>query len=115
MGIGKATVIKVLLSGNILKKLGDQHMDPVDTATEAIKFASACYGMPGTADMTSLRYSVWSSKMSNPRLISAPQLNPLPPTTEASEAHVLRAHLQTGIWKAALEADPPILNPVHYG
>ena len=26
-----------------------------------------------------------------------------------------RAHLQTAIWKAALDADPPSINPVHYG
>ena len=26
-----------------------------------------------------------------------------------------RAHLQAAIWRSALEADPPVLNPAHYG
>jgi len=53
--------------------------------------------------------------MSNPKLNAAPQLKTLPPTNEAFEEHVYRAHLQTAIWKAVLEADPPSLNPVNYG
>lgn len=65
--------------------------------------------------MTSLRYVVWSSKMSNNKLNSAPDLKVLPPTTETFEKHVCRAHLQTGIWRCALNPDPPDLNPVYYG
>ena len=53
--------------------------------------------------------------MSNPKLNSAPDLKALPPKNEAYEEHVYRAHLQTAVWKAALDADPPSINPVHYG
>ena len=65
--------------------------------------------------MTLLRYTVWLSKMSNPKLNSAPDSKALPPTTEAFEEHVYRVHLQTAVWKAALDADPPSINSVHYG
>ena len=54
--------------------------------------------------------------MSNPKLNSVPDLKALPSTTEAFDEHVYREeHLQTAIWKAALGADPPSINPVHYG
>ena len=65
--------------------------------------------------MTSLRYSVWLSKMSYPKLNSAPDLKALPPTTEVFEDYVYRSHLQTAVWKAARDVDPPSINPVHYG
>ena len=55
--------------------------------------------------MALLRYTVWLSKMSNPKLNSAPDSKDLPPTTEAFEEHVYRVHLQTAIWKPALDAD----------
>ena len=53
--------------------------------------------------------------MSNPKLNSAPDLKALPPKSEAFEEHVYRAHLQTAVWKAALDVNPPSVNPVHYG
>ena len=31
------------------------------------------------------------------------------------EDYVYRSHLQTAIWKAALDADPLSLDPVHHG
>ena len=50
-----------------------------------------------------------------PKLNAAPDLRSLPPTTKAFTEHVYRAHLQTAIWRHALDADPPALNPLHYG
>ncbi len=53
--------------------------------------------------------------MDKPRLSKAPELKTLPPTTEAFEQNVLRAHIQTAIWKSTNEPDPPQLNPTEYG
>ena len=59
---------------------------------------------------------VWTSKMASHKVNSVPQLlRDLPPTAESFEEHVYRAHLQAAIWRCALQADPPDLNPVHYG
>ena len=114
-GIGKVTVVKVLSSGKQLRKLGDLHIQMVDVMSECTLFVAACCGSLGSTDMTSLRYTVWLFKMSNPKLNSAPDLKALPPKTEDFKEHVYRAHLQTAVWKAALDADPPSINPVHYG
>ena len=39
----------------------------------------------------------------------------LPPTNEAFELNVMRAHFQCAIWLQAMEADPPALEPTEYG
>ena len=45
---------------------------------------------------------------------SAPKLCSLPPTTEAFHLNVLRAHLQLSHWYAALETNPPDLDPINF-
>ena len=42
-------------------------------------------------------------------------LSALPPTTEAFTQNVLRAHLQTYIWKFSLQRHPANLDPLDYG
>jgi len=79
-----------------------------DIIAEATCFITACYGSPASAE-------VWTAKMCNSKLSSAPDLKVLPPTTEAFKQHVYRAHFQTAIWKSALHADLPTVNPIYYG
>ena len=45
----------------------------------------------------------------------APELKSLPRTKEAFKENVKRAHIQTAIWKSALESEPPALDPVDFG
>ena len=45
---------------------------------------------------------------------SAPKLQTLPPTTEAFHQNVLRAHIQTAHLFAALDIDPPDLDPKQF-
>ena len=85
-----------------------------EVISEATKFVAACYGSPSLTDMTALRYSVWANKMANHKLSSTPELQALPPTKEVFKEHLYRAQLQTAIWRAALDSNPPNLNPVHY-
>ena len=73
-----------------------------------------CYGMTKERNMSGKRYLLWLKK-SRGKLGSAPKLCALPTTTEAFELNVLGAHYQTIIWKSALAADPPDLDPCHSG
>ena len=45
----------------------------------------------------------------------APELKSPPPTQEAFEENVKQAHIQTAIWKSALNSEPPALDPVEFG
>ena len=114
-GIGKNTIVKILRSGKSLSKLGVINEEMSSVITQATKFMAACYGYPSEETMTDLRYTVWSKKMSNKKLTSAPDLKSLPPTTEAFNEHVYRAHFQAAVWRSSLDPDPPVLDPLHYG
>ena len=114
-GIGKGKVIKVLRSGTNLRLLGKENVPVKDLLTEAYEFVAACYGYPKEDNVEELRFKVWSVKMANSRINSAPQLKILPPTQPVFEKHVLRAHLQAAIWRASLSSSPPEMDPLAYG
>ena len=65
--------------------------------------------------MSATRYEVWTGKTSKRKVTGAPRLKSLPPTSEAFEQNVSRAHFQVSVWKAALEKDPPELVPTNFG
>ena len=46
---------------------------------------------------------------------TAPKLCSLPPTTEAFEQNVRRAHHQVALWHSALSGDPPAPNSTEHG
>ena len=96
----KVTVVKVLSSGKQLRKLGDLQIQMVDVISECTLCVAACYGLLGSTDMMSLRFTVWLSKMSIPKLNSAPELKDLPPKIEAFEEYVYRAHLTDSYMKS---------------
>ena len=78
---------------------------------------AACYGSKKRGSMSEVRIDIglWSTKMGRKSLTAASELKSLPPTTEAFEMNVRRAHIQTAIWKSAGEADPPALDPTLFG
>ena len=114
-GIGKSTVFKVLKAGKQLKLLGDSDTPLTCLYNESARFLSSCYGYPDEENMETLRFRVWSNKMANSKLNSAPQLKILPPTQSVFELHVARAHLQAAIWKGSLKQSPPDLDPLSHG
>ena len=65
--------------------------------------------------MTTLRMKVGTSKMENHKLNSAPELRSLPPTSEYIEKQILKALLQTAIWRLYKKKHHPQLNPTDYG
>ena len=116
-GIGKGTTIKVLQQGdNRLSMLGNSSL-PVtrydSMVEEATKFILACHSQPQTETLTEARKCAWRTKMAK-WIAEPPKLCSLPPTTEAFRQNALRAHLQVAVWRHALQADPPILDPLQH-
>ena len=63
--------------------------------------------------MTDCRQQQWAQNIR--KSSAAPNLCSLPPTTEAFEQNVRRAHHQVALWYSALGGDPPAINAVEYG
>ena len=97
-----------------LDLLGNTYSPLTDVTKQATLFVLACYGQSGCSTMTEARQKLWSRKVSK-TIGGAPKLESLPPTTEAFNENVARAHLQVAIWRHAGEADPPDMNPEIYG
>ena len=95
--IQKATVVKILSSGKQLRKLGDLQIQMADVIYEYTLLVAVCCGSLESTDMTSLRYTVWLAKMSNPKLNSAPDLKALTLKSEVFEECVYRTDIQTAI------------------
>lgn len=112
-GIGKVSVFKKLKAGLDLSKLGLVDADMHEVIHEATLFISSCYGYPSDC-MTTARIKAWASKTAKART-SAPKLSTLPPTTEAFQENVKRAHFQTAQWYAAPYSSAEQLDPGQFG
>ena len=87
-GIGKGTVLKVIRSLNPLNNLVKVSARMDEVIEESVRFIAACNGSHERTNMSAARYDIWTSKMANKKLTTAPQLKTLPPTTEAFGEHV---------------------------
>ena len=92
-GIGKGTVINMLLKGHTLDKLGDSEAQMNDIVEESTKFAAACYGSKAKGNMSEIRYDVWTTRTGRRKVTTTPKLNALPPTTEAFEENAFGRQL----------------------
>ena len=115
MGNRKAKAVKVRLPGCKLLKMGNTEMPMDEVLLEATQFVARCYGCASSESMSATRYEVWIGKTSMRIVTGAPKLKFLPPTSEAFEQNVRRAHCQVPEWKAALEKDPPELASTNFG
>ncbi|XP_046577679.1 uncharacterized protein LOC124285478 [Haliotis rubra] len=113
-GIGKSTAVKLLKGNYHLHHVGDLSASTEEIIQESVSFLSACYGHTASS-MHELRFKVWKSKVGRRNALSSVKIMSLPPTQEAFEQNALRAHLQTCIWKLALDEDPPTLDPLKHG
>ena len=101
---GKFSVLKTMLDGDIpglddvLGEFGATHDDLLKTATT---FFLALYGQPTETSIESARFTLYT------RNKKSPKVKALPPTSPNLFLHVLRAHLQTMLWKAADQQSPP--------
>ena len=115
-GVGKVAALKVLRHDQrYLNLLGNTGRPPFsEVVDQATHFMLAFYGQQRCHSMTEARQQMWFSKVSRSKA-SAPKLCSLPPTSEAFEQNVARAHLQVAIWLHALDPNPPVLDPTSYG
>ena len=60
-------------------------------------------------------YKVWVSKTGRKSTCLLLKLKAIPPTNEAFKENSKRAHFQACIWKAALDEEPPNLDPLKFG
>lgn len=59
-----------------------------------------------------LRLTLWKRKTDGTKLSSKPpELKSLPPTTEALELNILRAHYQAMMWNNSITGSPPDKDP----
>ena len=113
-GIGKGKALKVLRSGCFLWKLGCTDEPISDVILEVTRFMAACFGSKKD-DMSDVRVEMWAKTMSKHRVMSAPELKSLPPTSEGFSENVKRAHIQAAIWRSAVSSHPPEMDPVQFG
>ena len=115
-GIGKTKVVKALSAGIELNHSGDPKASLDDVMKESTHFIGECYGKKcdPSDTMSSIRYKVWVSHTGRKWASILPKLKSLPPNVEAFREKK-RAHFQTCIWKAALQQDPPELDPLEFG
>ena len=103
-GKGKVSALKTLLDGDypgLADVLGEVDATQTEVMQAGEPFFTALYGQsPGTS-MESARFSLFTKKRRNPKLMT------LPPTTANLLHHTLRAHLQVMLWKAANNQKPP--------
>ena len=62
--------------------------------------------------MTEVHYKVWVSKTGRIGAYLLPKLKAIPQTLAAFNENIKRAHFQACIWKAALDEEPPNLEPL---
>ena len=113
-GVGKTKAIAVARKGYTLDQLGKPLANIVEVTEQATAFMGACYGVTTpTSSMTKIRQKLWAQKTG--KSTAAPKLCSLPPTTEAFEQNVRRAHHQVAQWYSALSGDLPPLAAVEHG
>ncbi len=112
--IGKCTILKTLKSGYSLSLLGMKDANMPHVMKQATACMTACYGQPNCKTMSDARLKVWASRTGK-GYTSTPKLCSLPPTSEAFEENVKRAHFQACVRRSVMEADPPTLDPECYG
>ena len=115
--IGKTKVVKVLEVGNRLNHLGNPSANLEDVLCESTASVAVCYGQKCEAreTITDVHYKVWVSQTGRKGAFLLPKLKAIPPTLEVFKDNIKMAHFQACIGKAALDQEPPNLDPLKFG
>ena len=114
-GMGKAAALRVLTSAaHALTYVGDTSRIPSEVTVQATPFILACYGQTKCPSLTGARQKKWANKVGQ-SVAGAPKLASLPPTNEAFNENVARAHLHVAVWRNALQPDQPAIDPTAFG
>ena len=114
VGIGKATVLKKLMTFTDSLSLGDPSASLDKVIDSSVKFVATLYGKEHGASLNSMRADIFKRKIAWKRHVP-PKLSSLPPTMAAFRLHCQRAHFQTALWKAAGMPSLPDLDPLQCG
>jgi len=112
--VGKGTVVKILKAGHKLSAIGDVDSSHEEVMMQATKFISACYSYHNSKSLSEARLLVWTKK-NRKGVTSASKLCAIPPTTEAFQENVKRAHYQAIIWQSLDSDDVPDVHPENFG
>lgn len=97
-----------------LASVGDLGRSFVDCVREGTKFLLRCYGQKTLNSLNDARIKLWKNKIAKSNS-TAPKLEALPPTDEAFQENLKRAHLQAAIWRNSLKSDPSNVNVLDFG
>ena len=100
-----------------MNHLGNPSINLEDILCESTAFVAACYGQKCVArkTITEVCYKVRVSKTGRKGACLLPKLKAIPPTLDAFQGNIKRPHFQACIWKAALDEEPPNLDPLKFG
>ena len=113
-GVGMAMAFKRLEGFNEPLQIGEADIlaDAVYTSCE--RYVCALYGQMPSTSLQVMREQMFSRKIASKKHIP-PKFSTLSPTSPAFRLHCKWAHYQTALWKAAVNAAPPELDPQHFG
>ena len=108
---GKRQAVSAMLKHEVcLDVLGEHEANIHDVLTAGRKFISVLYKeRTACTSMNRLRHAIFVSTKNTPKIKT------LPPTDPALDEHIKRAHLQTMLWKAADEVQPPYVSISEFG
>ena len=113
-GHGKATALKVLKSADhsgLYTLFGEQSANHQQLLETERKFICSLYGVAAGQRMASARYALYTRRTRG-KVVCVKTL----PSTDANLSyHILRAHYQVMLWKAANQQTPPAVDIAAYG
>ena len=113
-GIGKAKGLKVLKE-TALTCVGKRSCAMKDVFDEGFKFVASCYNRKDP-NSSKNRQSLWMMKTDGAHKGSSPPaLKSLPPTNEALEMNIMRAHYTAILWNESVSGCMPNIDPCQFG
>ena len=110
---GKLTALSKLQQGDfpeLYSVVGEETATHEDLMKTGQNFFAALYGQPNCSSMNTARYMIYTKKKGKPPLVKS-----LPPTDKNLLLHMLRAHCQALLWKAADKQNAPSLCITEFG
>ena len=110
---GKLTALSKLREGNfpeLYSVVGEETAMLEDLLRRGQTFFAALYGQPKCTYSNAVRYTIYTKKKGKPPLVKS-----LPPTDKNLLLHMLRAHHQTILWKAADKQVAPAIIITDFG
>ena len=91
--------------------LGREDASLNDVLLESKRFVAKCYGQNETSSSKN-RLLLWTKKTDGAKLSAKPPtLQSLPPSDEALQLNIKRAHFQAMMWNNCTSGKPPCIDP----